>query len=149
MKIIHKHNLIEALNGFWGNPTITRGWFYPELPDFFKINQKSYADASCMLGSFMYFKRVNKTPRTEDVFSVSGEKPKYKFKNTGPVLGVVGGSYSSVSLQVGTQVFLQGTVMVYSHSLVCMASPGSCGRVLLISVLTVGTPVFQQGAVLV
>ena len=30
----------------------------------------------------------------------SGEKPKYKYNNTGPVLGVVGGSYSSVSLQV-------------------------------------------------
>ena len=29
-----------------------------------------------------------------------GEKPSYKFNNTGPVLGVVGGSYSSVSLQV-------------------------------------------------
>ena len=29
-----------------------------------------------------------------------GEKPRYKFNNTGPVLGVVGGSYSSVSLQV-------------------------------------------------
>ena len=29
-----------------------------------------------------------------------GEKPKYKYNNTGPVLGVVGGSYSSVSLQV-------------------------------------------------
>ena len=29
-----------------------------------------------------------------------GEKPRYKFNSTGPVLGVVGGSYSSVSLQV-------------------------------------------------
>jgi len=83
----------------------------------------------------MYFKRVNKTPRTDYVFSVSGEKPKYKFKNTGPVLGVVGGSYSSVSLQVGTPVFLQGAVLVYSYSLVCMASPGICRWVLLISVL--------------
>ena len=29
-----------------------------------------------------------------------GEKPRYRFNNTGPVLGVVGGSYSSVSQQV-------------------------------------------------
>ena len=33
-------------------------------------------------------------------WSDAGEKPKYKYNNTGPVLGVVGGSYSSVSEQV-------------------------------------------------
>ncbi len=31
---------------------------------------------------------------------ISGEKPKHKFPVLGPVLGVIGGSYSSVSLQV-------------------------------------------------
>ena len=39
----------------------------------------------------------NKTIHTD---YISGEKPRYKFNSTGPVLGVVGGSYSSVSLQV-------------------------------------------------
>ena len=34
------------------------------------------------------------------LFLFPGEKPRYRFNNTGPVLGVVGGSYSSVSQQV-------------------------------------------------
>ena len=39
-----------------------------------------------------------------------GEKPRYKFNSTGPVLGVVGGSYSSVSLQVNILWSLRGLI---------------------------------------
>ena len=71
------------------------------LQFFIFLAQVSLWSVSCLSQfSWVFWRSHFKTEPKILCIVCSGEKPSYKFNNTGPVLGVVGGSYSSVSLQV-------------------------------------------------